>query len=105
MIGHQHAQPVNANADPCGRGHAIFQRAEKIVVDISNLDSIGSAIHVRDIELSSEIEVFSDPDEIVVIITLPVSEEEFEVAEVVSEEPEVIERGKKEEEEGELKEI
>ena len=71
---------------------------EKIVVDLSQLDAIGSTIRVRDIHLSSEIEVLSDPDEIIVIITPPVVDKELEAVEVVTEEPEVIERGKKEEE-------
>jgi large subunit ribosomal protein L25 len=74
---------------------------ERIVVDISALARIGDGIYVRDIEVPKEVEVLEDQDEMVVIITAPVAEE-VEVTEVVAaaEEPELIEKGKKEEEEG-----
>ncbi len=76
---------------------------ERILVDISSLGEIGAVIRVRDIHLAAEIRVLTDLDEMVVLITAPAAEEEEEVVEVVEEpaeaEPEVIERGKKEEEE------
>ena len=76
---------------------------ERILVDVSSLGEIGAVIRVRDIYLSSEIRVLTDLDEMVVLITAPAAEEVEEVEEVVEEaavgEPEVIERGKKEEEE------
>lgn len=69
---------------------------ESIVVDVSSLSEFGAAIHVRDIKLSENIRVLTDLDEMVAIITAPEAEEVVEaVAEV---EPEVIEKGKKEEE-------
>jgi large subunit ribosomal protein L25 len=74
---------------------------ESIVVDVSNLKTIGSGIYVRDIKLSDKVSILDDADEIVVIITSGTTEEE--AAEVVPAvpEPEVIEKGKKEEEEKE----
>lgn len=82
---------------------------ESIVVDISTLIKIGDGIHVRDIVLSDKVQVLDTPDEMIVLATAPAKEEVEEVvtpeAAVVEEgtEPEVIEKGKKEEEEGEEK--
>ena len=74
---------------------------ERIIVDVSGLAEIGDVIHVRDIHLSSAIRVLSDLDEMVVLVTPQAAEEEEEKAEEEASgiEPEVIERGKKEEEE------
>jgi len=69
---------------------------ERIQVDISALKAVGDAIHVRDLQVSSAVTVLTDPDEIVVVATGAAAEEVVETAEVA--EPEVIERGKKEEE-------
>lgn len=73
---------------------------ERITVDISGLARIGDAIHVRDLTVASEVTILEDMDEIVVVISAT-KEEEIEEAPVTTElvEPEVIERGKKEEEE------
>ena len=78
---------------------------ERVVVDIAALAKIGDAIHVKDIFLSEKVTILSAPDEMVVLATAPTKEEVEEVvtpeAAVVAEgtEPEVIEKGKKEEEE------
>jgi large subunit ribosomal protein L25 len=74
---------------------------ERIRVDISKLTEIGDAIHVRDLVLPPAIEVLTDPDELVVLITAQAAEEKEEVEEAAegAPEPEVIEKGKKEEEE------
>ncbi len=77
---------------------------ESITVDISSLVKIGDGIHVRDIILSEKVQILDTPDEMIVLATPPAKEEVEEVvtpeAEVVAEaaEPEVIEKGKKEEE-------
>jgi len=73
---------------------------EKIVVDLSVLAQIGDAIHVSDIKLDDHITIHNHDDEMIAHITLPKVEAE-EVAEeaVAAEEPEVIEKGKKPEEE------
>lgn len=71
---------------------------EKFVVDISGLTKIGDAVYVRDLSIPSGIEILNEPDEVVVIITGAAPEiSEEEMAEEIAE-PEVIERGKKEEE-------
>lgn len=70
-------------------------------VDISGLTEIGSAIYVKDLDVPDAVEILEDPDAIVVVITAPAYEEEV-VAEAetpLAAEPEVIEKGKKEEEE------
>ncbi|MEW6180007.1 MAG: 50S ribosomal protein L25 [Chloroflexota bacterium] len=72
---------------------------ENLVVDISNLARIGDAIYIRDLKVPAGVEILNEPDEVVVIITGAAPEiSEEEAAEEISE-PEVIERGKKEEEE------
>ncbi len=72
---------------------------EKFTVDISRLTKIGDAIYVRDLNIPSGIDVQNEPDEVVVIVTGAAPEiSEEEMVEEISE-PEVIERGKKEEEE------
>jgi large subunit ribosomal protein L25 len=68
---------------------------ERIRVDISGLKEIGDAIHVSDIHLVEAIEVLVDADEIVVVVTAHAAGE-MEEGEGSAAEPEVIERGKKE---------
>jgi large subunit ribosomal protein L25 len=70
---------------------------ERIVVDLSKLAEIGDTIFVRDLELPAKVRILSDMDEIVVHMTAPAYETELEGAEGGMAEPEVIERGKKEE--------
>jgi large subunit ribosomal protein L25 len=72
----------------------------KITVDLSILANIGDAIHVRDLPVPSSIQVLTDLEELVVFVTAQAAEEKFEAAEVVPAviEPEVLEKGKKEEE-------
>jgi large subunit ribosomal protein L25 len=82
---------------------------ERVVVDIAALVKIGDAIHVKDIVLSDKVTILSAAEEMVVLATAPAKEEVEEVvtpeAAVVAEgtEPEVIEKGKKEEEEAAAK--
>lgn len=73
---------------------------ESITVDVSGL-AIDKVIRVRDLPMPSTVEVMDEPEEEVVRVTrfIEVKEEEAVVAEVP--EVEVIEKGKKEEEEAE----
>jgi large subunit ribosomal protein L25 len=79
---------------------------ERIEVDATVLVDIDSAIYVRDLDLSEDIDVLTDPDELVAAVTYVTieeeeeEEEEGELAELLEEdmEPEVIEKGKKEDE-------
>jgi large subunit ribosomal protein L25 len=73
---------------------------ERIDVDITGLKNIGDGVYVRDLLLPDTIEVHTEKDELIVVITAPeVEEEVVEVEEVAEEEPQVIGRGKREEEE------
>jgi large subunit ribosomal protein L25 len=71
----------------------------RIVADLSTLEEIGDSLYVRDIILPPNIELISDIDGLVVVISAPAVEEieEVEEVEITEEEPEVIERGKEEE--------
>ncbi len=71
---------------------------ERFVVDVAKLAAVGDAIHVRDLEVSDKVQVLTDPDEIIVVATGAAPEEVEEVPTTEAAEPEVIERGKKEEE-------
>ena len=75
---------------------------EKFVVDISGLAVVGNGIHVRDVVPPGNVKIMDEPDEMIVVATAPAKEEVPEVVaaptEVEGAEPEVIEKGKKEEE-------
>jgi large subunit ribosomal protein L25 len=76
---------------------------ERITVDISTLIKIGDGIHVRDLILSDKVTVMDAPDEMIILATAPAKEEVEEVVTPEVEavegavEPEVVEKGKKEE--------
>jgi len=74
----------------------------RVEVDIANLE-IGQSVHVGDLKLGEGITVLTEPDAVIVNIVAPAVEEvaPAEVAAVAPEikEPEVIKKGKKEEEE------
>ena len=79
---------------------------ERITVDISSLKEIGDSILVKDLAVGKKIDVLSDPDDIIVSITsqavsaeATTEEDELFGDESSMDEPEVIERGKKEDEE------
>jgi large subunit ribosomal protein L25 len=79
---------------------------EQYVLDLSNLNEIGDSILVQDVISSDKIQVFDDPDTVLVVITSQAAEEEEEEEEEELEglegeegaEPEVIDKGKKEDE-------
>lgn len=80
---------------------------ERIEVDATVLVDMDSAIYVHDLDLPDTYEVLTDPDELIAGVTYvtieeePEEEEEGELAELLDEEvePDVIEKGKKEEDE------
>jgi len=79
---------------------------ERLVVSLENLEEIGDSILVSDLILPPSVKVLADPDETIVVITAPRSEEDVEAASGITEEesetePEVIAKGKEEEEEEE----
>ena len=69
---------------------------ERIKLDLSTLKNIGDMIRVRDIELSEKVEVLSNLDEIVVVVTAQAIGEDLADQGAVAE-PELVEKGKKEE--------
>ena len=73
---------------------------ERFVVDVSHLANIGDAIYLKDLDIPSSVQLLDSPDELVVLITAAAAEEveEAPVAAEGAAEPEVIEKGKKEEE-------
>jgi large subunit ribosomal protein L25 len=73
---------------------------ERFVVDISGLAEIGDGLYVKDVPAPANVEILSDPEEMIVVATAMAAEEVEEVVAVAEgEEPEIIEKGKKEEEE------
>jgi large subunit ribosomal protein L25 len=76
---------------------------DHIDVDISSLIEIGDSILVKDITLAEGIQVLDDPDDLIVVASAPISEEELEEieeeVEIEGAVPEVIEKGLAEEEE------
>jgi large subunit ribosomal protein L25 len=80
----------------------------KIEVDISRLE-VGQSVHVRDLKFDEGIKVLTDPGDVIVTVTAPVVEAEpaaavEAAAAAEAAEPEVVKKGKKEEEAPEKKE-
>lgn len=72
---------------------------EKFIIDISVLKEIGDNILVKDITVSDKVTILTPLEEMVILVTAPAAEEEVAPEEVAEGEgPEVIEKGKKEEE-------
>jgi large subunit ribosomal protein L25 len=72
---------------------------EHLTIDLSTLANIGDSIHVKDLVFSDKVTVLEDLEELVAVVTLPHEEAEEVVETPAAGEPEVIEKGKKEEEE------
>ncbi len=74
-----------------------------IAVDVSGLET-GKSIHVSDLSLGEGIKVLTDGGELIATVTAPIVEEKVEAEAAAPPEvaePEVIKKGKKEEEAGE----
>ncbi|MEO8606783.1 MAG: 50S ribosomal protein L25 [Chloroflexota bacterium] len=76
----------------------------QIEVDLSNLNEIGDAVHVRDLKLDADITIINDPDEMIARISQTSAarseeDEAAELAEGTSGEVEIIKKGKADEEE------
>ena len=75
---------------------------ERFVVDVSSLAEIGDGVYVRDLEVPANVEILTDPDEMIIVATAQAAEEIEEEAEELLEgeeeleEPEVIGKGKEE---------
>lgn len=71
---------------------------DELQLDIGRLETIGAALHVRDLIVPDTIKVLTDPDGMMALVTHQQAEEVVAPVEAaVSVEPEVIEKGKKEE--------
>jgi large subunit ribosomal protein L25 len=77
---------------------------ESFTVDVSSLTEISSGIFVKDVVAPENVEILSDPEEMIVVAAAMAAEEEEEVVEEEllegeeGEEPEVIGKGKEDEE-------
>jgi large subunit ribosomal protein L25 len=71
---------------------------ERMVVDVAKLVAVGDAIYVRDLVISDQVTLFTSVDEVIVVATGAVGEGEEAAEGSETAEPEVIERGKKEDE-------
>ncbi len=72
---------------------------EQVVVDLSRLEKVGDVITVGDLVLSDKIKVLDPADEVVVAAVGEMGEEEIPAEAPEIGEPEIIEKGKKEDEE------
>lgn len=70
---------------------------ERFTLDISSLAKIGDMIRISDMNISDDVTIFDDVNDVVVSIS-GVKEDSAEDEEAASDEPEVVEKGKKEEE-------
>ena len=71
---------------------------ERFVIDISNLEKIGDMIRISDMKIADDVTVFDDVNDVIVSIS-GVKEDTADEEETASaDEPEVVEKGKKEEE-------
>ena len=71
---------------------------ETIEVDVTSLTDYDVHISVADLKVSDKVSILSDPELIIALVS-PMAEEEEVTGEAAAAEPEIIERGKKEEEE------
>ncbi len=67
----------------------------RITIDLSGLSEIGSAIYVRDLAALPGVTILDSPDDVLVSVMAPEGEEA--APEAAPGEPEIIEKGKKEE--------
>lgn len=79
---------------------------DSITVDVTGIEVIGDGIYVKDLVMPEGVECLSDPEEMLVVATAQAMEEIVEEEELEEEldmdaEPEVIEKGKQEEDEEE----
>ncbi len=69
---------------------------ERFIVNIDGLEKIGDMIRISDIAISDDITVFDDANDVIVSIA-GMKEEAEETEEAAADQPEVVEKGKKEE--------
>ncbi len=72
---------------------------DHVDVDLSTLENLNDTLFVRDLKLGSSVTLITSEDEMIVRVTTQYVEEEAPINEVTSTEPEVIKKGKDDEEE------
>lgn len=70
---------------------------DKFVVDLSKLENLGDAVYVKDLDIPAKVTLFTEENDVIVVVTGVEEEKVEEAVEEGAAEPEVIERGKKEE--------
>ena len=70
---------------------------ERFVVDISKLEKIGDMIRISDMAISDDVTIFDDVNDVIVSISGVKEDSAEEEEEASADEPEVVEKGKKEE--------
>ncbi|MFN8378775.1 MAG: 50S ribosomal protein L25 [Anaerolineae bacterium] len=71
---------------------------DRVNVDVTDLKNFNDAIYVRDLKLGSKVTVIAEPDEMLARISAQEEQPEAVEGEITSAEPEVISKGKIEEE-------
>lgn len=71
---------------------------ERFVIDISNLNRIGDMIRISDMKIADDVTVFDDVNDVIVSISGVKVDTADEEETAGADEPEVVEKGKKEEE-------
>lgn len=72
---------------------------DSLVVDLTRLAKVGDVVHVSDLKVPETVKILSNPDDLVVRVTRLAAEEAADAAAAVtSTEPEVIKKGKTDEE-------
>ena len=71
---------------------------ERFVIDISNLNRIGDMVRISDMKIADDVTVFDDVNDVIVSISGVKEDNDSEEETAGADEPEVVEKGKKEEE-------
>jgi large subunit ribosomal protein L25 len=71
---------------------------DRVEVDLSSLKALNDSLHVRDLRLSDRLTVLSDADDMIVRVTLQQEQPEVTEETITSAEPEVVKKGKVDEE-------
>jgi large subunit ribosomal protein L25 len=74
---------------------------QHIEVDVSGLDELDKSIHVSDVHAEKSFKILNDGDQVLISLTQVRAAEEEEPAAEEAAEPELIRRGREDEEEGE----
>jgi large subunit ribosomal protein L25 len=74
---------------------------DRVEVDLSSLKAVNDSIHVRDLKVGDKVTVLNDPDELIVRVIVQAEQQEPEADLPTSAEPEVVKKGKADEDDEE----